>query len=122
MDRADLGRVPRLVIARRATGNGTFFGPFVSAAERDRVLNVAKKIFHLRTCRKLPKRPCLRLHMQSCSAPCIGVVSPGEYEENVKKASLLLKGKSTELLTRLRDEMAARAKEKEYETSPCVTQ
>ncbi|MGB8309372.1 MAG: excinuclease ABC subunit UvrC, partial [Methanoregula sp.] len=59
--------------------------------------------------------PCLRLHMQSCSAPCIGVVSPGEYEENVKKASLLLKGKSTELLTRLRDEMAARAKEKEYE-------
>jgi len=106
---------PRLVIARRAAGNGTFFGPFVSAAERDRVLDVAKKIFHLRTCRKLPKRPCLRLHMQSCSAPCTGVVSPGEYEENVKKASLLLKGKSTELLTRLRHEMAAWAEEKEYE-------
>jgi excinuclease ABC subunit C len=110
-----LEKYPRLVIARRATGDGTFFGPFVSAAERDHVLNVAKKIFHLRTCKKLPKRPCLRLHLQSCSAPCTGTVSLEDYEENVKKASLLLKGKSTELLSRLRNEMTTRAEEKEYE-------
>jgi excinuclease ABC subunit C len=66
---------PRLLIARRATGDGTFFGPFISAAERDYVAKVAKKIFHLRTCKKIPKRPCLRHHMQSCSAPCTGTVS-----------------------------------------------
>jgi len=106
---------PRLVIARRATGDGTFFGPFVSAAERDRVLTVAKKIFHLRTCKKLPKRPCLRRHMQSCSAPCTGNVRPAEYDENVKKAALLLKGRSTELLDDLRREMAERAAREEYE-------
>ena len=70
---------PRLVIARKTTGDGTFFGPFVSAAERDYVLKVAKKVFHLRTCKKIPKRPCLRRHMQSCSAPCTGTVSPAEY-------------------------------------------
>ena len=68
------GKVPRLVIARKTTGDSTFFGPFVSAAERDYVLKVAKKVFHLRTCKKLPKRPCLRRHMQSCSAPCTGTV------------------------------------------------
>ena len=106
---------PRLVIARRATDNGTFFGPFVSAAERDRVLAVAKKVFHLRTCKKLPKRPCLRRHMQSCSAPCTGTVSPEEYGENVKRAALLLKGKSTELLDTLRREMAGRSAAEEYE-------
>ncbi len=109
------GEFPRLVIARRATGDGTFFGPFVSAAERDHVLNVAKKIFHLRTCRKLPKRPCLRRHMQSCSAPCTGTVSPDAYEENVKKATLLLKGRSTELLAKLRNEMTARSASEDYE-------
>ena len=109
------GEFPRLVIARRATGDGTFFGPFVSAAERDHVLNVAKKIFHLRTCRKLPKRPCLRRHMQSCSAPCTGTVSPDVYEENVKKATLLLKGRSTELLAKLRNEMTARSASEDYE-------
>ena len=106
---------PRLVIARRAAGDGTFFGPFVSAAERDYVLNVAKKAFHLRTCKKLPKRPCLRRHMQSCSAPCTGTVSPAEYGENVKKAALLLKGRSHELLDELKREMAACAATEEYE-------
>lgn len=109
------GEFPRLVIARRATGDGTFFGPFVSAAERDRVLAVAKKVFHLRTCKKLPKRPCLRRHMQSCSAPCTGTVSAEEYGENVKRAALLLKGKSTELLDMLRHEMAERSAAEEYE-------
>ena len=106
---------PRLVIARKTTGDGTFFGPFVSAAERDYVLRVAKKAFHLRTCKKLPKRPCLRRHMQSCSAPCTGTVSPEEYEENVKKAALLLKGKSRELLDELRQEMAARSAAEDFE-------
>jgi excinuclease ABC subunit C len=106
---------PRLVIARRATGEGTFFGPFVSAAERDHVLAVAKKVFHLRTCKKLPKRPCLRRHMQSCSAPCTGTVSPAEYDGNVKKATLLLKGRSTELLDELKREMAARSAAEDFE-------
>jgi excinuclease ABC subunit C len=106
---------PRLVIARQTTGDGTFFGPFVSAAERDHVLNVVKKAFHLRTCKKIPKRPCLRRHMQSCSAPCTGTLSPQEYDENVKKATLLLKGKSSELLDRLRQEMAERSRAEDYE-------
>jgi excinuclease ABC subunit C len=40
---------PRLCIARKATGDGTFFGPFVSAQERDYVFSVIKKTFRLRT-------------------------------------------------------------------------
>jgi excinuclease ABC subunit C len=106
---------PRLVIARKTTGDGTFFGPFVSAAERDYVLRVAKKVFHLRTCKKIPKRPCLRRHMQSCSAPCTGTVSPAEYGKNVKKAALLLKGKSRELLDELKTDMAARSEAEDFE-------
>ncbi|MFA5332817.1 MAG: excinuclease ABC subunit UvrC [Methanoregula sp.] len=106
---------PRLVIARRTMGDGTFFGPFVSATERDYVLRVAKKVFHLRTCKKLPKRPCLRRHMQSCSAPCTGTVSLEEYNENVKKAGLLLKGKSRELLGMLKSEMEARSATQDFE-------
>ena len=106
---------PRLVIARRAVGDGTFFGPFVSAAERDYVLKVAKKVFHLRTCKKIPKRPCLRRHMQSCSAPCTGAVSPEEYGKNVTKATLLLKGNTSELQASLRQEMANYSAAQDYE-------
>lgn len=106
---------PRLVISRRTSGDGTFFGPFVSAAERDSVLKVAKKVFHLRTCKKIPKRPCLRRHMQSCCAPCTGNVSCEEYDKNVKKAALLLNGKSRELLDKLHREMEECSKAEEYE-------
>jgi excinuclease ABC subunit C len=53
--------------------------------------------------------------MQSCSAPCTGTVSPEEYGENVKKAALLLKGKSRELLDELKTEMAARSAAEDFE-------
>jgi excinuclease ABC subunit C len=106
---------PRLLIARRATGDGTSFGPFVLAAERDYVLKVAKKVFRLRTCKKIPKRPCLRHHLNSCSAPCTGTVSPEEYARSVTKAAQVLKGKTGELLAALRQEMADRAAAQDYE-------
>jgi excinuclease ABC subunit C len=43
------GAFPRIGIARKAKGSGKFFGPFVSARERDYVLSVVKKAFRLRS-------------------------------------------------------------------------
>ncbi len=85
---------PRIGIARRmSAGDATYFGPFVSASERDALLRVIKRIFCLRSCKKLPKRACLRYHMKSCSAPCIGLISEEDYHQQVERASALLKGK-----------------------------
>ncbi|WAC05720.1 MAG: excinuclease ABC subunit UvrC [Methanoregula sp.] len=107
---------PRIGIARRITkGEGTFFGPFVSAEERDHVLRVIKKVFCLRSCRKLPKRACLRYHMQSCSAPCIGKISREEYLIQVERAATFLKGRSGELLKSLQAEMEERSAAQDFE-------
>ena len=111
---------PRLMVARRPSGDGTFFGPFVSAAERDEVFKAVKRVFHLRTCKKLPKRPCLRRHMQSCSAPCTGAISQKEYAGMVKKAAMLLKGNTGELLELLRQEMAERSAAQDYERALAI--
>lgn len=107
---------PRIGIARR-TGNddATYFGPFVSAAGRDDVIRVIKRIFLLRSCKKLPKRACLRYHMQTCSAPCVGAISEEEYQKSVDKAAALLKGKSSELVASLKTEMAEQSGHLEYE-------
>lgn len=111
-----LDEFPRIGIARRTTkGEGTYFGPFVSAAQRDQVLRVVKKVFRLRSCKKLPKRACLRYHLQSCSAPCIGTISADEYRTQVERAAALLKGKGTELLKSLKAEMAERSVAQEFE-------
>src|SRR5512136_2076755 len=106
---------PRIMMARRPSGEGSFFGPFVSARERDHVLHAVKRAFGLRTCRRLPKRACLRHHMGSCSAPCIGGITPEDYAVQVKRVEALLKGQSTDLIRDLRAEMAGKAKDQDFE-------
>jgi len=107
---------PRIGIARRTSkSDAQYFGPFVSAAERDQVLRVIKKVFCLRSCRKLPKKACLRYHMQSCSAPCIGMISKEDYHKQVDRATILLKGKGGDLLKSLRAEMAERSDGQDFE-------
>jgi len=107
---------PRIGIARRTSkGEAAYFGPFVSAAERDEILRVVKRIFAIRPCRKLPKRVCLRYHMGSCSGPCIGAVTEEDYHTQIERATALLKGRGTELLVSLKEEMKARSARQEFE-------
>lgn len=106
---------PRLCIARQMTGGGSFFGPFVSAAARDEVLAFVKRMFRLRTCRKLTKRACLRAHLGSCSAPCRGTVTDQGYREQVRQATLVLKGETGELVRSLKEEMNDRSKTLDFE-------
>jgi excinuclease ABC subunit C len=109
------GEFPRIGIARNTKGSGTFFGPFVSARERDYILSVVRKVFQIRSCRRLTKRACLRWHIGSCSAPCIGRISPGAYAERVRRAESVLRGNTRELTGRLRREMAEQAAAQEFE-------
>lgn len=107
--------LPRIRITRSRVGRGTFFGPFTSARERDYVFAIVRKAFGLRTCRKLPKRACLRYHMGACSGPCIGKITDTEYIERVKRAESALKGNISELIVSLKKEMMESAARQDYE-------
>jgi excinuclease ABC subunit C len=111
---------PCIRIARRTTTKGSFFGPFVSAAERDYVYSVVKKVFRLRTCKNLRRRACLRHHIHTCSAPCLGTLTPQDYAEQVSKAILVLKGRGVELIRELKDEMISRSGCQDYEGAMMV--
>jgi len=106
---------PRIHVARGPDGNGRYYGPFVSARERDDLLRLLKSLFGLRSCRRLPRRACLRAHIGSCSAPCIGRIGEEEYGERVRRAEAVLKGDIGGLIRTLRDEMAAYAERLDYE-------
>jgi excinuclease ABC subunit C len=82
---------------------------------RDEVLRVVKRIFAIRPCRKLPKRACLRYHLGSCSGPCIGAVSEEAYRVQVERASALLRGKGSELIRSLQEEMAECSRTRNFE-------
>ncbi|MDO5846410.1 MAG: GIY-YIG nuclease family protein, partial [Methanocorpusculum sp.] len=80
---------PRICIARSKKGNGQYFGPFVSARERDYCMAVVKKTFRLRTCKNMPRnhRACLRYHIGNCTGPCRGVQSQESYLEQCADAA-----------------------------------
>ena len=88
---------------------GKFYGPFASAGAVNRTLNTLQKAFLLRSCSDSTfsgrTRPCMLYQIKRCSAPCVDLVSEGEYAALVKDSVDFLEGRSVELQDRLAVEM-----------------
>jgi len=106
---------PRLLIARKKEANKEYYGPFVSGAIRDAILEALIKTFKIRTCKKLPRRACLRYSIGLCSAPCIQAISKGAYEESITAAKMVLKGDIQQVKMLLKEKMLTASKNQHYE-------
>lgn len=116
-------RFPRLILSRDKTDEsgkirkGKLFGPFTSGLEREYVHETVIRTFKLRTCRKLPKKACLRFHINLCSAPCIGNITEKDYDDSVSSAISILEGKTEEIITRLKRDMKTHSDSLQYENA-----
>lgn len=113
-------KFPRLLIARtrvvkKKKSDSKFYGPFVSGTLRDEVRYVLNKTFKIRTCKRLPKKKCIRYDIGICSAPCINKISKEDYKKDVESTELILKGKNSELLKKLKKKMKDFAKIQNFE-------
>ena len=106
---------PRILLARKKTGKGKYYGPFISAQERDYILHFLRKTFALKTCKKLPKRPCLRYHINLCDAPCAGLINKEDYEKKISKVKLVLSGNAKKLLKQMQREMKNHSEASQFE-------
>jgi excinuclease ABC subunit C len=98
---------------------GEYFGPYPSAGAVRSTLHLMQKVFKVRQCEdsffRNRSRPCLQYQIGRCSAPCVGMVSQEDYQEQLDKVSLFLRGRSRELMDRLADDMESAAELLEYE-------
>ena len=79
-------------------------------------LRLLKKLFPLRSCRKLDApRPCLEHHIKRCLAPCSGQVDQAEYQEMIRAVCLFLEGRSDAVAQSLRRRMEAAAEQLNFE-------
>jgi excinuclease ABC subunit C len=106
---------PRLILSRNKNEKGKFFGPFVSGQAREHIKEIVTKTFMIRTCKKIPKKSCLRFHLNLCSAPCINHISKKNYLNNIKNTEMVLSGKIKELSLSLNKQMRKAATGKNYE-------
>jgi excinuclease ABC subunit C len=106
---------PRILIARRKVGKGKFYGPFISAQERDYIMQFLKKTFSLRSCNKLPKKACLRYHINLCDAPCIGNISKNQYDKKIENVKWILTGHNKKVLENLKIEMEEYSNNQDFE-------
>ncbi|MGE6391257.1 excinuclease ABC subunit UvrC [Psychrobacter pacificensis] len=112
---------PRLAYGR-GKGNhqkGRFFGPFPSAHAAKETLVLMQKMFQMRQCTntffKQRKRPCLEYQIKRCRAPCVGLVSPEEYAEDVNNTIRFLKGDSSDIHSTLIEKMEGAAETLDFE-------
>jgi len=98
-------KFPRILSTRKVGKTGEYFGPYTDGGARAELVQLAIKLFKLRVCKTLPKRPCLNYHIGLCTAPCINNVNEEQYQEQVNQARRLLKGDTKEILQRLEQKM-----------------
>jgi excinuclease ABC subunit C len=108
--------IPRVSTARREQLEGvTYFGPFPSAQTAKNVLKTIRRIFPYRSCKTLPKTPCLFYHLHLCQAPCAHYISPEEYKKVISQITLFLSGKRKELEKEITKEMEKASQELAFE-------
>lgn len=111
---------PNLSIVRKIRSDGAlYFGPFASAHAVRETMRVVNKTFKLRKCRNREfanrSRPCLHYQMGACMGPCVGLVDEATYAEMVNEVVLFLKGRTPELIQKIKAEMQTAVSEQAFE-------
>ncbi|MBA2608176.1 MAG: excinuclease ABC subunit UvrC [Actinobacteria bacterium] len=114
---------PRAMVMRGARRKGVrYFGPYGQAYAIRETLDLLLRTFPIRTCsdNKLQRhqrsgRPCLLFHIEQCSGPCVGEVTPEAYATMVRELCQFLDGDTDPVTKRLELAMLEASDRQEYE-------
>lgn len=110
---------------------GTYFGPYSHLPSMYAVLDLIKKMYHLRTCKhpitqegidQKKYQVCLDYHIHRCAGPCAAHQSIEEYRRNVEEAKEILKGNTRGIIKTLLQRMETLAEQLQFEEAEKVKQ
>ncbi len=113
------GDFPRLSMQRGAKRSGRYFGPYPDAVAVRETVQLLQRFFRLRPCEdsvfQHRTRPCLQYQIKRCSGPCVGLMSPLDYQQDVVQAVAFLQGKSNDVINNWVQRMETASRELRFE-------
>nr|MDT0251079.1 excinuclease ABC subunit UvrC [Endozoicomonas sp.] len=111
---------PRMDSCRgRKRQKGHYYGPYPSGVAVRDSLHLLQKIFKIRQCSdsyfRNRTRPCLQYQIDRCKAPCVGLVTEDEYQQDIVDTQQFLEGKNQQLIRSLIKRMETAAEALDFE-------
>ena len=117
--------LPRIFKTRNRKMRGAdYFGPYSHVPTMYALLDLCHTLYHPRPCHKLLTEEgvkdgkyevCLEYHIHNCAAPCVGKQSREDYCRQIDACREILKGNTSGLAKKLRDEMAELSQQLRFE-------
>lgn len=109
-------RHPRLRIVRDAKEKKCrHFGPFPDATAARETFKLLNRLYPLRKCNHIPKKPCLYASLNQCLAPCVNEVTEETYQELTRQITRFIKGDVKDVIDDLECKMAAASEALNFE-------
>lgn len=121
---------PRIFLTRRKLNDGSeYLGPFTSAGKVRELIAFVKQHLPIRNCnlQLTPKnivlkkfKSCLEYQLGNCKAPCEGLQSETDYQDNIEQIKYLLNGNLQSVIQFLKTQMKQYAAELSFEKAAIV--
>lgn len=110
---------PRLLMTRKYKRNNKniYFGPYVDIKSATEVKKILDKIYPLRKCNPVEKRPCMYYQIGECIGPCAKKITIDDYKMQISKIKSFLTGNTKEILSDLGTKMQEHIKNLEFEAA-----
>ena len=110
---------PRLLMTRKykKSNKNIYFGPYVDIKSAMEVKKILDKIYPLRKCNPVEKRPCMYYQIGECIGPCAKKITSDEYKTQINKIKSFLTSNTKEILKDLNNKMQDHVKNLEFEAA-----
>ncbi len=109
-------RHPRLKIVRNAQNKKhKHFGPFPDGTAARETFKLLNRLYPLRKCNHIPKKPCLYYSLNQCIAPCIKEVDEQKYKEITSSITKFIQGDTKQIINELQEKMFNASELQNYE-------
>lgn len=116
---------PRVIYTRKyLPEQGEYFGPYSSVVAMKNILELARKLYTIRTCHLLLSQSnieqkkfkvCLEFHIGNCKGPCEGLQNESDYLKDIDQIRSILKGQISIVEKYFSEQMSAAASSMQFE-------